>query len=241
VPGSASNTPAAATASAAQATPASSDDDTVLTGPTSRTAVRNYEIDRTLTHTRRAPGRIQRITAAVLVDNLPQGAPDADGRSKTRALTPAELKRIETLVQQAIGFDAQRGDVVSVVNAPFARSMPEAGADAPPIWEHPRARDLLRTVLGGLAVLVLIFTVLRPAFRALLAPRSRAAQPVAGLVERDDEIPVTLTAAPAPGRVMAQQQAAMNFDEKLEVARTAVNADPKRVAQVVRGWVEADG
>ncbi len=244
VPGSASNTPAAAAdakpaananpAQAAQAA-ASNDDGTVLTGPPARTAVRNYEIDRTLTHTRRAPGRIQRITAAVLVDNLPQGAPDADGHRKTRALTPAELKRIETLVQQAIGFDAQRGDAVSVVNQPFATGTAIDLEDSgPPAWQDPRARDLLRTVLGGLALLLVVWFVLRPAFRQLLQPRAQAQPTVRAELLDDEEVPVAISPGASRGASPAQT---MSLDDKLQVARTAVSNDPKRVAQVVRDWV----
>jgi flagellar M-ring protein FliF len=89
-------------------------------------------------------------------------------------------------------------------------------------------------------VLVLIFAVLRPAFRSLLAPKGRKPEPVVEVLDADEEIPVSLS-GPAQPRAVSQQQAAMNFDEKLEVARTAVNTDAKRVAAVVRGWVEADG
>ena len=248
VPGSVSNTPSAANtraanaagaAPAAQAAAAEPAASASVSGPGSRTAVRNYELDRTLTHTRQAPGRIRRVTAAVLVDNVSAGTSETGKAPKERPLTAAELSRIETLVQQAIGFDAQRGDAVSVVNAPFARGSADTPEDAPPIWQNPRARDLLRTVLGGLAVLVLIFAVLRPAFRQLIAPKARqTSAPV--LVESDDDIPVTLSSSPAPKASMSSP-AMMNFDEKLDVARSAVNTDAKRVAQVVRTWVEADG
>jgi flagellar M-ring protein FliF len=249
VPGSASNTPTAAnttTPGATTAAPATAASATAAppaaSGPGSRTAVRNYELDRTLTHPRQAPGRIRRVTAAVLVDNLSTGAgapgAAADGKKpKERALSDAEIKRIETLVQQAIGFDAQRGDVVSVVNAPFARDVLEVPDNGPPIWQQPRARELARLVFGGLALLLLIFTVLRPAFRQLLAPKPRVATVAATLVEQDEEVPVTLTPAHAP----KSGAASLNFDDKLEVARTAVNTDAKRVAQVVRDMVEADG
>jgi flagellar M-ring protein FliF len=158
-------------------------------------------------------------------------------KPKERTLTAAELARIETLVQQAIGFDAQRGDAVSVVNAPFARAGADAADEGPPLWEQPRARDLLRVALGGLAVLVLILTVLRPAFRQLIAPKRQVVR--ATLVEPDEEIPVALS-APATARAGASPATPMNLDEKLEVARTAVNTDAKRVAQVVRDWVESD-
>ena len=65
--------------------------------------------------------------------------------------------------RQPRGFDAQRGDAVSVVNAPFARDVAAQGEeDNVPLWEHPRAMEFLRIVVGGLAVLALILFVLRP-------------------------------------------------------------------------------
>ncbi|MFC0677074.1 flagellar basal-body MS-ring/collar protein FliF [Lysobacter korlensis] len=234
VPGSVANTPGAVPEQPAQ------------TGPSSRTAVRNFEVDRTLTHTRQAPGRIRRVTAAVLVDNVAAApAKGKDAAPGSRALTDAELKRIETLVQQAIGFDGQRGDAVSVVNAPFARD--ELTADeALPIWEHPRARDLLRTLLGGLAVLAVIFFVLRPTFRQLVQPKAIEKPPQTAEVEMlDDDVQVTLNPqatmpaqAPALG---SSSQGGMTFEDKVQLAREAVSQDPKRVANVIREWVATDG
>lgn len=239
VPGSASNTPDAANPAPAPAAAAP--------GNGSRSSVRNYELDRTLTHTRQAPGRIRRVTAAVLVDNVaPAAAAATDGKpakpAAGRALSAEEIARIETLVQQAIGFDAARGDVVSVVNAPFARNALDAPEEGPPIWQHPRARELARLVFGGLAVLLLIFTVLRPASRQLLAPKMATATLIPA-ASADDALPVSLS-APAQAAVaapVATATAAMNLDDKLEVARTAVSTDAKRVAQVVRDMVASDG
>lgn len=252
VPGSASNNPdanAVAGEAVAQAdpadpaAPAADLPDPVATGPSARTAVRNYEIDRTLTHTRQAPGRINRVTAAVLVDHIP-GPPDENGNPTQRPLTADELARVEALVQQAVGFDARRGDSVTVVNAAFA-PVEQGEPIGLPFWENPRVRELLRVALGGIALLVLILAVLRPALRQMLGPRTprKATPPVATLVEEDEEIPVTLTARPekeaarlSPGAA----DAAMDFDEKLQVARTAVGNDPRRVANVVRSWMEDD-
>ncbi|MGY1407985.1 MULTISPECIES: flagellar basal-body MS-ring/collar protein FliF [unclassified Luteimonas] len=235
VPGSASNTPEAAAEPAPVAAAATS-------GPGSRSAVRNYEIDRTLTHTRQAPGRIRRVTAAVLVDNAaPAATVGTAAPSPGRPLSAEELTRIQTLVQQAIGFDGARGDVVSVVNAPFARGAMETPMDGPPIWQHPRARELVRLVLGGLAVLLLIFTVLRPATRQLLAPRTVTAT-VLPPADVDDELPVSLSGpSQARAEAIGAPAAAMDLDDKLEIARTAVSTDPKRVAQVVRDMVASDG
>ena len=101
-------------------------------------------------------------------------------------------------MQQAIGFDAQRGDVVTVVNSPFARQ-PEVATEPPPFWENPRARDLLRTLLGGLAVLAVVWFVLRPAFRALTTPKvlvkheSQHAEITQMIEDSEPDLPPALT------------------------------------------------
>lgn len=248
IPGSASNTPVAAPPANAAAQPnaaavAQQQQQAAPSGPSSRSSVRNYEIDRTLTHTRQGPGRVRRVTAAVLVDNVPAAA-GKDGKPALRALTEPELKRIENLVQQAIGFDGQRGDAVSVVNAPFARDLVADGeGEKAPLWEHPRAMEFLRIAVGGLAVLVLILTVLRPLFRQLLGGKVPAkAQIARATVVQDEEQDVQVAlSAPTAEAPAALPPGAMTFDDKLEVARAAVNNDSKRVAQVVRDWVESDG
>ncbi len=244
VPGAASNTPTPTTAAAAladtAAAPAASNGNE---SPSARTAVRNYELDRTLTHTRGAPVRIRRVTAAVLIDNVPQVG--TEGQVSYRALNAAELQRIDALVKQAIGFDETRGDMISVVNAPFAPGAAMEDMPGPPFWENPRVVELARTILGGLAVLVFILAVLRPAFRAMLAPKATTTA-VAEVVSEETHVSITPAAAgqpqvQAPRQPSQASQAALNFDEKLQVARTAVSSDPKRVANVVRNWVEADG
>ena len=242
VPGAVANTPTTAAAVLADtpaAAPANADN-----GPSARTAVRNYELDRTLTHTRGAPVRIRRVTAAVLIDNVPQVG--TEGQVSYRALNAAELQRIDALVKQAIGFDETRGDMISVVNAPFAPGAAMEDMPGPPFWENPRVVELARTILGGLAVLVFILAVLRPAFRAMLAPKTTTTTAVAEVVSEETHVSITPAAAgqpqvQAPRQPSQASQAALNFDEKLQVARTAVSSDPKRVANVVRNWVEADG
>lgn len=256
VPGSASNTPAAPAAASPQSSPASPAaataagpanaangnglaSTTASGGNGSRSAVRNYEIDRTLTHTRKAPSQIRRITAAVLVDNI-AGPPDKKGQPTQRPLTPAEIARLQTLVQQAIGFDAQRGDVVSVVNSPFAPVKDTPPPDVP-FWEDPRARDLLRTLLGGIALLLVVWFVLRPSFRALTAPGKDKAgnvPPEAALMLAESEVG---EGAAHPALTQDKAHAPVTFEDKLQIARNAVTTDVKRVAAVVRDMVNSDG
>lgn len=232
IPGATSNTPPGATGEA----PANA----AVPVETSRSATRNFELDRTLQHTRQPAGRIRRVTAAVVVDHVPRPGPD--GKPKLQPLSDQELKRVEDLVRQAVGFDASRGDMVSVVNAPFVREQQEL--PAPPWWENPQLRDILRVAVGALVVLLLAFGVLRPAIRQIVSPEKPKKEEPEALEQQtaevslvEDEVPelaedtAQLTQEPPPALTSD------SYEDRLRAAREAVRADSKRVAQVVREWL----
>lgn len=229
-----------------------------------RSATRNFELDRTLVHSRNSTGRVQRITAAVLIDHVlsvADAAPAAaDGEPApatpipaVQPLTAETLAQVEQLVRQAIGFNDARGDAVSVMNAPFLREAVEAVDLSVPLWEQPLLREGLRYLLGALVVLALIFGVVRPVLRGLFGPPARGAR---GAVD-EGELPLLTGETEGegdnarmpmlPGEVnnTREQREAMlasakTLDEKLQLARSTVAQDPKIVAQVVKNWVAAD-
>jgi len=234
VPGAASNSPPGpAAAPATAATPTES----------SKNATRNYELDRTLQHTRQPAGRVKRVSVAVLVDHVPR--PGSNGKVSDQALSAAELTRVEALVKQAVGFDAARGDTVSVMNAPFVRDT--TPVEQPKWWEMPQVRDGLRLVLGAIVVLALLFGVLRPALRQIAGPPKALAGPDHDPLSAD--VHLVEDADGLPGLANDQLQLGGNaplalpldaYEERLRMAREAVRADSKRVAQVVKGWVAND-
>lgn len=236
IPGAASNTPPGPVATAAATATASA----AAAVPGSRSATRNFELDRTLTHSRQPGGRIRRLTTAVLVDNVQ--AAGKDGKAQSRPLTAAQIAQVESLVKQAVGFDTARGDSVSVMNAPFVREAAPDAEDALPIWQQPSMQNYLRLGIGALAVLALLFGVLRPTLRQLVTPRPALPAPV---LHASVEGPAMLAPMPvaAGGRAMPAPEAApaSPYEERLRVARAAVSDDPKRVAQVVKAWVGNDG
>jgi len=262
VPGAVSNTPPGANADAVAAAPgADPADPNALAqqpaaapgGPsesaTSRT--RNFELDRTLTHTRQPTARLRRVTVAVVVDNVPNipvigaeaPAEDAPPPAPFRALTAEELQRIETLVKQAVGFSEPRGDVISVINAPFVA--PEPLEDSvTSIWENPLVWQIGRIAVGALLVLLVVLLVVRPAMRQLLASPARpeAGDEAAYAADGSRALPGPGGQAlppPAPGTQLALAQPT-NLESQLEYARNAVKEDPRRVAQVVKEWIAND-
>lgn len=127
----------------------------------------NYEISRTTKTEVMEPGRVRRLSVAVLVDGA--YAPDAEGNVVYTPRSEEELSKIAALVKSAIGFDETRGDQVEVVNLQFAETPAadfgaEDGAGEPGLFDFGRA-DIMRlaelAVIGVLA-LIAVFFVLRP-------------------------------------------------------------------------------
>ena len=244
-PGSAlpPNTPAAtpaaagaAGAGAAKAQGAAAANSTPTSASDSKQSTRNYEIDRSMAYTKTPSGRLQRLTVAVLIDNM--RTTGADGKTQSSPLTPDQLDHITKLVKDAVGYNEQRGDSVNVVNSAFHEeaATPAGELEKQPIWEQPFVRDMAKILAGLIAVLVLVFTVLRPLTRGLLA-HSSAAAPQVTFAGED---------APAGGGARAANAGApgqpppLAYEQQLAQARTLVGQDPKRVAQVVKTWVATD-
>lgn len=217
-------------------------------GSSSSQSTRNYEINRTVEQTWQSPGRVRRISAAVVVDHMPTGEEGA-----LEPLPQEQMNRLQALVQEAIGFDDARGDSVSVQNLPF-QPMEEITVEAVPIWEQPMMQDMARQLLGLIVLLVVAFRLFRPAVTAVLgATVATAATPAlattatgAGGASTSTALAVegsSFEAGAGPDGADGQVRDKLDFtpqndfDEKLAAVREVVGQDPGRVANVVRGWI----
>ncbi|WP_168386157.1 flagellar basal-body MS-ring/collar protein FliF [Erwinia amylovora] len=107
----------------------------------------NYELDRTLIHTKTSVGHIQRLSVAVVINHMAQGA-----EGKPGPLPAAELARINTLVKEAIGYSEQRGDSINIVNSPFNGVVEEA---MPPLWQQQSFQALMMTLARYLVIAII--------------------------------------------------------------------------------------
>lgn len=240
IPGALSNQPPAAGVApetAAGQTPATAQ--TGEPGSSSKSATRNFELDKTISHTRLAGGELRRLTVAVVVDNQRL---IEDGKEASRPYSQADLDRFADLVKQAVGFDAKRADQVTVTNAAFLPPEPLEPLPEPPLWEQGWFTSLLKQIGAVLVVVFLVFGVFRPALRAL-TPRQQARVPAAGGGAQsqtgDDELAedrLTLSKDEMP-----LLDAPPGYDKRLAFAKKMVDENPQRVAQVVKAWVRSDG
>ncbi|WOB09816.1 flagellar basal-body MS-ring/collar protein FliF [Piscinibacter gummiphilus] len=232
IPGATSNQPPVA--ATAPVTGASSPLQAAQAGGqsnSSRSAVTNYEVDKTVKVTRNATGTVKRLNAAVVVNHITKT--DAKGKTTTTPLTAGELENLNSLVRESIGFKQDRGDSVKIINAPF--KVEAAPKDETPIWKQPATVDLLRAAVVpaalALVALVVIFTLIRPALKAALQPP--APEPREALAVVDDK--ESLPEEPEMLRIESPKVSA-----HLASARTFAKENPSAVANIVRGWVNGD-
>ena len=218
----------------------------------STNSTRNYEIDRTIAYTRQPAGRLQRISVAVLVDNVQ--VTGKDGKTSEVPLTPDQINRITTLVKDAVGFNTERGDSVNVINSPW-RGDPRVAAgqlESLPIWERAWARDAAKMLIGLIALLALVFAVLRPLakqFAGTLAAVTpvRDFEPLAlpggdgGMAAVSEAMARAAGAASVANSAAASAAARTAYEDQIAHARALVGEDPARVALVVKKWVATDG
>src|SRR6187401_696905 len=163
----------------------------------------NYEISRTTKTEVIEAGRVNRISAAVLVDG--NYSKNDKGEVAYQPRPKEELDRIAALVRSAIGFDAKRGDQVEVVNLRFAETTPSPINEVTGWMSYLQFTkdDIMGAAEKGVMALlglVVTFMVVRPLVRRVITPEGAqtpfAAAPAATVPA------VTAEAAAAAGMML---------------------------------------
>lgn len=188
-------------------------------------STKNFELDKTISHTRNQPGTIKRLSVAVLVDNKRQVLNPETKKMETKELTQAEIDQIKLLVSDAVGINTQRGDSLNVINSNFVSPEPLQSMPAQHFWQSDFFWSIVKQVAGALFVLLLVFGLLRPLFRTLASGKPE---------ESDEESMGQLTGN--DGRIALPSSD--DPEAQLALLRQLVDKEPKRVAQVVKNWVD---
>jgi flagellar M-ring protein FliF len=146
-----------------------------------------YGVTKHLVHTEQGPGRIKRVSAAVVVNDrsVAEGTGKQE-RTEWKPRSAEEMHRLEELAQAAVGFDARRGDLVVIENVSFSTNAP---AVKPPAMDKAMEQmqellhtqpGLMRTAVIGICGVLLVFFVLRPVARQVTATLHEPALLTAG-------------------------------------------------------------
>mgnify|MGYP005846749145 CR=1 FL=1 len=212
-------------------------------GRFSKREVRNYEIDKTISHIREVPGTLQKLSVAVVVDY--QDTVNGDGQVERAAIAETRLAEITALVKDAIGFNADRGDSVNVMNAMFVAPPELEQMSEPSLMEQEWIWRAAKFLLAGIAIFLIIFTVLRPLMQASAAPPPALAAPAQGgagaSYPAQGDMALGEDQVTLGGGSQLGLPGSSSYQNQLQMARSMAEGEPQRVAHVVKNWVSADG
>ncbi|MEG0045057.1 MAG: flagellar basal-body MS-ring/collar protein FliF [Comamonas sp.] len=196
-----------------------------------RESVTNFEVDKTVKVTRNSTGGIKRMTAAVVVNYLPVAAAEGEGAAAPQALPAEQQAQMLALVRETIGYSADRGDSVNLMNAPF--HVEKVNTENLPLWRQPETIELAKTIawpvgLGVAAAVVLLGLLLRR------RKQKKQAEVAAVDLLAAEELERPALAAPLkPGEPSPEQI-------RLEQARALAKQNPIAVANIVKTWISGE-
>lgn len=208
----------------------------------------NYEISKVVRKKVKNSGTIKRLGVAVIVDGIYER--NAEGKVVYRDRTPEEMEQIRSLVKSAVGFDAERGDMVEVANMKFASNQPEIETVSEVLIMGFTKDELIRIAEGiGVAIvaILVILLVIRPlinnAFETntangegrLLGDNAEEDNLLLSnfLNEEDGEIDELINMNKIDGRIKVSS---------LKKINDIVEKNPDAAVNIIRGWLySSDG
>jgi flagellar M-ring protein FliF len=219
-------------------------------GQSLRTENDTYGVTKHLVHSEQRPGRIKRVSAAVVVNdrNLVEGV----GKQEHMVWKPrsaVEMHHLEELAQAAVGYDAQRGDQVVIQNVGFSTNTAEM--KAPPMdrmMEEARGLlrnqpGLMRSALIGLCGVLLVLFVLRPLTRQVTATlREPMLLPAGAGAKNALEEQVAIPTAKATEDVEALLPWSKNKTQQLqrgvfEYVSEHIRREPAQSTRLLEAWI----
>lgn len=212
----------------------------------------NYEVDKTIRYTKQAMGMLKRVSAAVVVNQRVE-VDAKTGKEVSKPLSEAEMKQINDLVKEAMGYSQERGDTLSVVNAAFTAQAKDPDLTIP-LWKDPDvidfSKDLLKYIIifGGVAYLLL--AVVKPMLRTMFPQQVEAAEQgwssaTSGLGvgggSASGNTAGGLGGGNAGGVTIPGTAPNDAYDQKVAAARGVAQNDPKVVANIIKDWLGANG
>ena len=243
VPGSLSNRPVP-TATNPPA-PAGAQAKTTDQGATSirKESTRKLDYDQSVTHVKYSPFSLRSQSIAVVLNAT---STEADGGWSPQART-----ELEAMLKSAVGFNASRGDVLTL--SVFAFAATNMAVDNAPWWQDEKIHQLIKIGLFGLISLLLLLMVVRPAMSRLLG---RKEQPLQATLEVPDELKLgsenasrALAKSPESGGYSAMLGETNPLSEiclpapgsglelQIEHLQMLAKNDPERVSEVIKQWI----
>nr|WP_093557543.1 flagellar basal-body MS-ring/collar protein FliF [Pseudoduganella namucuonensis] len=211
--------------------------------PNHKESTTNFEVDKTVRYEQKAMAGLKRMTVGVVI-NYRRIVDTKTGKVTIRPYTPDEMAKINSLVREAMGYNQERGDSVSVANTPFD------GVDKPfepPVvlewWRDPAnlplAKELAKFLITALILLYILLRIVRPMMRPVFKKIDEINEP-----EPEPEEPeVVVPEGPTEEELMElelakmEESTARTYRDNLALAKKLAVEDPRIVANVIKAWI----
>ena len=219
----------------------------------SSTTTRNYEMDRTVRHVKRQGGSVERISVAVVINEPLAVDGKGDEAGEAGGFSELELERFSDLVKGVVGFDGERGDVVTIVSAIFETPVPFESDIA--WYENGQVISGMKTLGAAVIFIFILLSVVRPVLKAYLPAVDEALADDTPLSSKDGELndeemrliemrdgesleDIKAKLKPKKSTISAEMlDTANTYDDKVALVRLLVAEDSGRVANVLKKMI----
>ncbi|TGC12149.1 flagellar M-ring protein FliF [Escherichia sp. E4385] len=193
--------------------------------------ITNYELDRTLKHITHNTGNVERLSVAVVINYLP------GKKGELAALTPGQMKQINDLVKEAMGYSASRGDSVNVVNTPFSQTDKETIL---PLWQQQDFIQLVLTVLRYFLVALVAWILWRKAVWPFWVKHQEMLLQRLEMEKEARQAEVTMQRQKKESSERAKAQQRMDTELTTHQLREMADEAPQIIALVIRQWMNKE-
>jgi flagellar M-ring protein FliF len=196
-----------------------------------------YGVSKSIRHTSEAPGHVRRLTAAIVVNDRLLQVMSKNKPAVWQPRSADELRNLTSLAQAAVGFDPQRGDMLTVQDLAFDDN--RAPEPVPPMMRALKQAEnspvLVRSALLLLGMLILMAFGVRPAMRRVGMKESKQVKlATAAQLPAEPEKPA-LPTEPTP--IDAER---LRAQEILEQVTGAVKKQPAQSSRLLQSWIHSD-
>jgi flagellar M-ring protein FliF len=230
---------------------ADSDDMSTVSSKTTR----NYEMDRSVRHVKRQGGTLERISVAVVINELSVPVNDIqseaeEGAEQNIGYSERDIERFTDLIKGVVGFDEARGDVVTIVSTPFER-LALIEEIPVPWYENTQIIGMVKSTGVALAFIALLFFVVRPVIKTYTTPGgitengsgkdgelTQAELNMLGAADGASLKDIRAKLKPKRSGISADMlDTANTYDDKVALVRLLVADDAGRVANVLKKMI----
>ncbi|HEY1803278.1 MAG TPA: flagellar basal-body MS-ring/collar protein FliF [Terracidiphilus sp.] len=205
---------------------------------TAKSESSTYGVSKTVRHTVENPGRVRRLTAAIVVNDRLITPGTKNHAAVWQPRSADELRNLTALAQAAVGFDTTRGDVVTVQDLAFDgnQGQPSAGVPEQMLSSAENSPVLVKYIALLLGLFVVVAFAVRPAIRhagtalATRGPSKTAARELAATTT-----PALSSAEPAP-----VDPERLRNQEIYEQVTGHMKREPTQSSRLLQSWIHSE-